>query len=220
MVSDCLVTSIDEVPALNSFDSSGSLRGHDENGLLTAVKTGQTSAFDELWQSHASRLFRTTYRITRNHEDAEDALQDALLNAFVHIQSFDGRSSFLMWLQRIAINSALMILRKKRCAPHISLDDAGDGDGQTGVGALRDPAPDPEALCALREREATLANAIHQLRPNFRQALILQTLKEHTTKEVAQIMGISVSAAKARIFRAKNTLQKLLSGNVVPGLCS
>src|SRR5215470_2265727 len=107
MVLDCLVTSIEGAPA-------GIFRGRDEDALLTAVKRGQTSAFDELWQSHANRLLRTTYRITRNREDAEDALQGALLNAFVHIRTFDGRSSFSTWLQRIAINSALMILGKNR----------------------------------------------------------------------------------------------------------
>lgn len=220
MAVDYLVTSIEETPVVNNFNSTGSLRGHDEDALLTSVKTGQTSSFDQLWQSHASRLFGITYRITRNREDAEDALQGALLNAFVHIRTFDGRSSFSTWLRRIAINSALMILRKNRSAPRISLDDAVDGDGQTGVGALRDPAPDPEAHCALRERRATLANAIRELQPNFRQALILQKLEERTTKEVAQIMGISVSAAKARIFRAKRTLQESLSAKVLPRLCS
>lgn len=220
MASDCLVTSIDEVPAANNFKSSGSLRGPDENALLAAVKTGRASAFDELWQSHASRLLRTTYRITRNREDAEDALQGALLNAFVHLNTFDGRSSFSTWLTRIAINSALMILRKNRSAPHISLDEAGDGDGQTGVGALRGPASDPEDNCARRERQAILANAIHRLRPNFRQVLILHKLEERPVKEAAQIMGMSVSAAKARIFRAKNILQESLSGNVLQHLRS
>lgn len=220
MVLDCMVKSIVEPPAVNNPDSGGSFRGRDENALLTAVKRRQTSAFDGLWQSHGSRLLRTTYRITRNREDAEDALQNALLNAFMHIRTFDHRSSFSTWMQRIAINSALMILRKNRSTPHISLDDAVDGDEQTGVEALRDPAPDPEAHCALREREATLANAISELQPNFRQALILQKLEERTTKEVAQIMGISVSAAKARIFRAKKMLQESLSAKVLPRLRS
>lgn len=217
MVLDCLVTSIVEAPAVDNFNSTGSPRGCDEDALLTAVKRGQTTAFDELWRSHGNRLLRTTYRITRNREDAEDALQGALLNAFVHIRTFDARSSFSTWLTRIAINSALMILRKKRSASHISLDDAGDGDAQTEVGALRDPAPGPEAHCARREQEATLASAIRQLRPDFRQALILQKLEERSTKEVAQIMRISVSAAKARVFRAKKTLQELLNGNALAG---
>ena len=210
MILDCLVTSIEEAAAANNLDLARSLRWRDENALLTAVKSGQTSAFDELWQSHANRLFRTTYRITRNREDAEDALQGALLNAFVHLQDFDARSSFSTWLTRIAINSALMIVRKNRSAVQISVDDTGDGGGRAAVGALRCSVPDPEVHCAQREREAVLANAIHRLRPKIRQALILQKLEERPTKEAAQIMGISASAAKTRLFHAKNALKKII----------
>src|SRR5450755_2969075 len=96
--------------------------GDQENGLLrssefrlvAAAKNGHAAAFDALCHPHTKRLFRHTYRITRNREDAEDALQDSFLRASVHIHKFDGRSSFSTWLTRIAVNSALMILRKKR----------------------------------------------------------------------------------------------------------
>jgi RNA polymerase sigma factor (sigma-70 family) len=206
----CSVTSIVEAPAVNYPDSEGSFRGRDENALLTAVKRGQTSAFDELWQSHASRLLRTTYRITRNREDAEDALQGALLNAFVHLQTFNGRSSFSTWLTRIAINSALMILRKNRFAPQVSMDDARDGRGQIEFEATRDVGPDPEAYYSQKEREAILAKAIDELPPPMREALVLQKLEERSTKEAAEIMGISLSAAKARVFRAKFMLVRSL----------
>jgi RNA polymerase sigma factor (sigma-70 family) len=216
VVLDCFVTSIEEAPAANNRDSGGSFRARDENALLTAVKRGQTSAFDELWQSHAGRLLRTTYRITRNREDAEDALQGALLNAFVHIRTFDGRSSFSTWLQRIAINSALMILRRNRSSPQVSLDDARDGRGQAEFEALHSPSPDPEASYTDRERKAILAKAIEELPPPMRGALVLQKLEERSTKEVAQIMGVSVSAAKARVFRAKFMLQKSLNRNAWP----
>lgn len=214
MVLDCLVPSIDETPQVKGFNSRSSLPGHDDNALLAAVKSGQTSAFNELWQSHSSRLFWTTYRITKNREDAEDALQGALLNAFVHLQTFDGRSSFLTWLTRIAVNSALMIVRKNRSTLQVSLDHTGDGRGPAEGGTLRDPAPDPEAYFAQLELEGILANAIRRLRPNFRQALILQKLEEHPAKEAAQIMGISVAAAKTRLFHAKNNLQKSVNGMI------
>lgn len=214
MVSDFLVPSIDEAPRVKDFNSRYSLHGRGENALVTALKRGQTSAFNELWQSHSTRLYWTTFRTTRNLQHAEDALQGALLNAFVHLQTFDGRSSFPTWLTRIAINSALMIVRKNRSALRLSLDDAGDGRGPAGAGTVLDPALRPEARCAQREREAILANAIRRLRPNFRQALILPKLEEHPRKEAAQMMGISVSAAKARLFHAKNKLQKSLHGMI------
>lgn len=116
MVSDFLVPSIHEAPRVKDFNSRYSLHGRGENALVTALKRGQTSAFNELWQSHSTRLYWTTFRTTRNLQHAEDALQGALLNAFVHLQTFDGRSSFPTWLTRIAINSALMIVRKN--GPH------------------------------------------------------------------------------------------------------
>src|SRR6202044_3908205 len=93
-----------------------------ERNQLGTAPRGPAAAFDGLWQGYSTKGFRTTYRITRNREDAEDALQDAFLKAYVHLHDFDGRSSFLTWLTRIAINSALMILRKKRLGSEISVD--------------------------------------------------------------------------------------------------
>src|ERR1700693_4166839 len=91
-----------------------------EAGLLAAAKNGETAALDTLYRAHAEKLFRTVHRITRNRDDAEDAVQDSFLRAFLHLKSFDERSTFSTWLTRIGINSALMILRKKRNFREIS----------------------------------------------------------------------------------------------------
>src|ERR1700732_84004 len=96
-----------------------------EAGLLAAAKNGETAALDTLYRAYAEKLFRTVHRITRNREDAEDAVQDSLLRAFLHLKSFDGRSAFSTWLTRIGINSALMILRKKRNSREISAHGPG-----------------------------------------------------------------------------------------------
>jgi RNA polymerase sigma-70 factor (ECF subfamily) len=94
--------------------------------LVLAAQSGDTAAFVELRRRHATKLLRTTYRVTRNWEDAEDALQDSFLKAYLHLNKFENRSTFASWLTRIAINSALMILRKKR--PYeISIDATRDG---------------------------------------------------------------------------------------------
>src|SRR6266478_3477362 len=102
-----------------------------ERSLVKAAKSGQSSAFTTLCQRHVPQLLRATYRITRNREDSEDSVQDALLRAFVHLNDFDSRSSFATWLTRIAINSALMNLRKKRTSREIATDysDEGSADG-------------------------------------------------------------------------------------------
>src|SRR5579871_2039234 len=90
--------------------------------LVAAALDGDYRAFSALCDLHSAHLLRTIYRITRNREDAEDALQDTLMRAFLHMRSFDGRAQFVTWMTRIAINSALMILRKRRRHLMISID--------------------------------------------------------------------------------------------------
>jgi RNA polymerase sigma-70 factor (ECF subfamily) len=147
-------------------------------------------------------------RITRNREDAEDALQDSFLSAFVHLRDFDGRSSFSTWLTRIAINSALMKLRKNRGSREIPMDEpAGAGDT-----LLRfEPAdwhPDPEEQYAWQERQRVVAEAVRGLRPTLRKVIEIRELQEGSIKETAQRLGISVAAAKARLFHARAALRK------------
>lgn len=147
-------------------------------------------------------------RITRNREDAEDAVQDSFLQAFVHLDNFDGRSTFSTWLTRIAINSALMILRRRRNARFVSLDGAGDPEGTETYPEVPDRAVDPERRYLEREREEVLQDAISTLRPSVRRVIELQQLEERPMREVAQVMRISVPAAKSRLFHAKAALRK------------
>ena len=176
-----------------------------EAGLLATAKSGEAPALDTLYRAHAEKLFRTVHRITRNREDAEDAVQDSLLRAFLHLKSFDGRSTFSTWLTRIGINSTLMMLRKKRNSPEISAH--GPGEGET-LWEVPDSAPNPEIRCAEREQERFLRDAIAGLSPRIRRALEFHTLQDHSLQETAAQIGISVSAAKARFFRAKAALRK------------
>jgi len=180
----------------------------DERGLVSAAKHGQTVAFDVLCERLAPRILRSLYRITKNREDAEDALQDSFLRAFVHITDFDGRSTFSTWLTRIAINSALMILRRKRGSLEISIDHTEESDAKRTSWDLPDHAPNPEKRYAQREREIILHGAIGTLRPAIRQVIEIQQLQEHSMKETATKIGITVSAAKARLFHAKVALRR------------
>jgi RNA polymerase sigma-70 factor (ECF subfamily) len=180
----------------------------DEKRLVAAAKYGESVAFDVLCERLTPRILRSLLRITKNREDAEDALQDSLLSAFVHISEFDGRSAFSTWLTRIAINSALMILRKKRTSREISLDISADSEAKPVSWEMPDHAPNPEKRYAQNERENILHMAISALRPTVRKVVELQQLQEHSMKETAQIIGISVPAAKARLFHAKVALRK------------
>ena len=110
------------IPTRNGAILSHSPKQMSDEWLVLAARDGNTNAFAELRDRHSFKILRTTYRITRNWEDAEDALQDAFLSAFVHLNKFEGRSSFSSWVTRIAINMSLMVMRKKRRHKELSID--------------------------------------------------------------------------------------------------
>jgi RNA polymerase sigma-70 factor, ECF subfamily len=190
--------------------SMGDTQKVSEARLVSAAKRGQQAAFGELCERHAKRIYHTTLRVTRSHEDAEDALQDSFLSAFVHLRNFDGRSSFSTWLTRIAINAALMKLRRNRGSREIPMDElAGTQDA-----SLRfEPAdchPDPEANYARQERQRVVVGAVSGLRPSLRHVIEIRELQESSMRETAERLGISVAAAKGRLFHAKAALRKTL----------
>ena len=115
--------SVTEATTLNSKGSGACVcdpRMVNDECLVAAAKSGDRAAFDELCERHAQKMFRISHRITRNREDAEDAVQECFLNAFIRLKSFDERSRFSTWLTRIAMNAALMKLRKKTRLPRSS----------------------------------------------------------------------------------------------------
>ncbi len=208
MACQCVVVPIETELGLESLFSREACREMEESSLVAATRCGQNVAFDVLCERLAPKILRSLYRITKNREDAEDALQDAFLRAFLHLLEFDGRSTFSTWLTRIAINSALMILRKKRSSLEISLDASAESDAARTPWEVPDHAPNPEKRYAQRERETILRGAIGSLRPAVRKVVELQQLEERSMKETADLIGISVSAAKARLFHAKAALRK------------
>jgi RNA polymerase sigma factor (sigma-70 family) len=175
--------------------------------------TGREVGFEALWRLYSTRVMRTAYRITNNREDAEDALQDAFLKAYLHLQDFDGRSSFVTWLTRIAINSALTILRKRRSAQTVSIDEPGNY-GEPGAADIPDLSLSPEVSYAQREREQMLSDGISALQPTTRHAVELRKLQGHSLAETAKMMGLSVNAAKTRIYRAKAALRKSMKSRL------
>jgi RNA polymerase sigma factor (sigma-70 family) len=185
------------------------LRAWSDEQLIAAAKTGRRTAFGELCERHMKRVSCVTRRIMRNREDAEDAAQECLLSAFVHLKDFDGRSQFATWLTRIAINAALMKLRKNRGAREIPIDEPNPSFEPVAHREFRDDAPDPEESCSLRERNRILKSAISGLRPRARNVVELLHIQEHSIRETAQILGISTGAAKARMFHAKIALHRM-----------
>src|SRR5467141_1102046 len=179
------------------------LRAWSEEQLIAAAKTGRRAPFGELCERHMKQVSCVTRRIMRNREDAEDALQDCLLNAFVHVKDFDERSRFATWLTRIAINAALIKLRKNRRVREVPIDEPNPSSEPVAQREFRYVAPDPEESCSLRERKRIVKSAISGLRPRARNVVELIHLQEQSIRETAQILGISTAAVKSRIFHAR-----------------
>ena len=199
-----------ERSAETNATSIGNAHGLSEASLVEAAKRGHSTAFATLSERYRQQLFRAAHRITRSCEDAEDAVQDSLLRAFVHITDFDGRSSFGTWLTRIAINSALMNLRKKRASLEIA-SDCNDDFGADGLSyEITDHRPNPERRYAQSEEESMLKKAIQSLRPTLRIVVRIQQLQERSMRETAEAIGISLAAAKGRLFHARVALRRSL----------
>lgn len=188
--------------------------GLSDERLVEAVKRGQATAFALLSERYRQQLLCVANRITRNCEDAEDAVQDALLRAFVHMRDFEGRSKFRTWLTRIAVNSALMILRKKRASLEIALD-CNDEFAPDGVRhAITDHGLSPERHYAQSEEAGMLRKAIQSLRPALRVIVQIQQLQERPMRETAEAIGISLTAAKGRLFHAKKALRRSMTSKL------
>jgi RNA polymerase sigma-70 factor (ECF subfamily) len=181
-----------------------------EATLVSMAKLGDSDAFVELSKLHFKKILRTIYQITRNWHDAEDALQDATLRAFSHMKDFQEKSSFSTWLTRIAINSALMLLRKKRICYEISFDGIDNSDDNCKHWEIRCPAENPESRLARKEREELLRDAIHRLPQLLRDVVELRQARGYSTGEIAQALGISVPAVKSRLSRARLSLRTAL----------
>jgi len=203
-----------EPPAKTNATSIGHAQGMSDENLVEAAKLGQSTAFDALSERYRQQLFRAAHRITRSREDAEDAVQDSLLRAFVHMRDFDGRSKLGTWLTRIAITSALMILRKRRASPEIATDTNDNFDADVLHYEVTDHRANPEVSYAKSEEEGILKKAIQRLRPTLRVVIHIQ-LQERPMRETAEVIGISLAAAKGRLFHARATLRRSLKRKLV-----
>ena len=183
--------------------------------LVAAAKSGDESAFEILVKRQERKVFRVALRYTRVREDAEDIVQETLQKAFVHLQKFEGKSSFSTWLTRIAINEALMSLRRRRALHEVPADDSSGDHGTTPGPDLADASPDPEATYLQKEEARIVSAAIRHLRPGMRRAVELRELGDLSTQETARRMGLSVAAIKGRVFHARKELGKALRYHAV-----
>jgi RNA polymerase sigma-70 factor (ECF subfamily) len=182
----------------------------DDAILVAVAQSGDSSAFVELSRRHSRRVLLKIYRIINNWQDAEDVLQESLMRAFVHLHTFECRASFSTWLTRIAINTALMLLRKEKGVLRSAIDSPLDDSAQSEKWELRDHRDNPEQHYARQQKANLLRGAMLRLRPESRRVLELQQTGELSTKEIAQSLGISQPAVKSRLLRARIALREVV----------
>ena len=203
-----LMDAIGEANAASS--SPDPLVGQEDAALVAGAKTGDARAFELLVQRHKGKIFLVVQRMTRNREDSEDVVQQSFQKAFVHLKDFQGESLFSTWLTRIAINEALMLLRRKRGSREVPMAESTTEDETALPMDVPDSGPNPEDSCLRREQERILSAAVHELTPGMRKAIELRELGELSTGETAQVMGLSVGAVKARVFHGRRKLRQTL----------
>ena len=185
--------------------------GFDESSLVAQAKAGDQAAFSELVTHYERKIYRLAKNITRNDEDAEDVLQDAFLKAYTHLDDFKGDSKFYTWIVRIAVNEALMRLRKRKTDRTVPLDEPVELGEETVAREIAVWEDNPEQRYSREEWRIILDAAVDDLKPDFRTVFVLRDIEELSTEETAETLGISVPAVKSRLLRARLALRETLT---------
>jgi len=183
----------------------------DELELVQAAKAGDVSAFEQLVKRYDRNVFRIAQHITHSREDAEDVVQEAFLKAYSNLEQFQGQSKFYTWLVRIAVNEALMKLRKRRPERFVSLDEDVKTEDDSLPREVADWSPNPEQLYNQSELRDILSRTIQGLPPTFRTVFVLRDVEGLSTEETAEALDLSVPAVKSRLLRARLQLRERLN---------
>jgi RNA polymerase sigma-70 factor (ECF subfamily) len=179
--------------------------------LVHASKKGDVAAFEQLVKRYDRRLLRIAQTVTRNREDSEDAVQEALLKAFQNLAEFREDSKFSTWLIRITVNQSLMKLRKQRTHKEVSLAEDFESDREALPVDVPDRAPNPEQLCWASELRVILVRTVEELRPILRTVFVLRDVEGLSIEQTAQVLNLSQSAVKARLWRVRLHLRERLN---------
>jgi RNA polymerase sigma-70 factor (ECF subfamily) len=183
----------------------------DELVLVRAAKAGDISAFEQLVRRYDRNVFRIAQHITQNREDAEDVVQDAFLKAYENLANFHEQSKFYTWLVRIAVNEALMRLRKRRPDRMVSLDEDVKTEEDSMPREVADWSPNPEQQYTQAELKDILGRTIQGLPPAFRTVFVLRDVEGLSTEETADALSLSIPAVKSRLLRARLQLRERLN---------
>ena len=194
-----------------TIEAEAPLRDAGEAELVEKARGGNVRAFTELVTRYERNIFRLALHITQNREDAEDVLQEAFLKAFQHLDQFQGQSKFYTWIVRIAVNEALMKLRKRKSDRTVSLDEELDTGEDTLVREIAVWGEDPEQLYSREELQQILNQAIQSLSAPYRTVFALRDIEELSTEETAAALGLTIAAVKSRLLRARLMLREKLT---------
>jgi RNA polymerase sigma-70 factor, ECF subfamily len=177
-----------------------------DNDIVLAAQAGSHEAFSELYALYSRRLYKTIIGITKNPADTEDVLQETFLKGYLALHAFEGRASFSTWLTQIAINTALMGLRKRRRSAQGMIDRRPDELAETICFEIKDPRPNPEQIYDSGQRRVRLHQAIRKLSPRLREAIEMWITNESSMKEISCALNVSVASVKTRLYRARTRL--------------
>jgi RNA polymerase sigma-70 factor (ECF subfamily) len=183
----------------------------DETSLVAQSREGDTAAFGELVRRYEGKIFRLAQHVTQNREDAEDVLQETFMKAYEHLDQFQGNSKFYTWIVRIAVNQALMKLRRRKTDKSVSLDETIDTGEDTMVREIAAWDEDPEQRFSRDELGGILDTAVQSLEPPYRSVFVLRDIDELSTEETAEALDLSVPAVKSRLLRARLQLREKLT---------
>ncbi|KAA3611104.1 MAG: sigma-70 family RNA polymerase sigma factor [Calditrichaeota bacterium] len=182
----------------------------EENEIIELAKQGDKHAMSVLVNRYSKRVYNLALRILRNKEEAEDILQETFLTVVAKLHMFDGRSSFFTWVYRIATNSALMLLRKKKIRKANFKDNDFDPE-QTELNNLVDWSQDPTIDVSNEETRAKIDEAIGTLKEKYKTVFILRDIEGLSTREASEILNITEENVKIRLLRARQFLRGQLS---------
>jgi RNA polymerase sigma-70 factor, ECF subfamily len=183
----------------------------DEAQMIAKVLAGDSQIFHELVRPYEHRVYVMALSFLHNEADAEDAAQEAFLKAFRNLSSFRGESKFGTWLVSIALNEARTRIRSRNLVKMESLDEPPDEQGQTLPALLRDWREIPSEALERKETRLLLQEAITGLPGIYREVFQLRDVEQLSIQEAASMLGISISAVKVRLHRARMMLQKKLA---------
>jgi RNA polymerase sigma-70 factor, ECF subfamily len=183
----------------------------EERELVHKAKAGDDGAFTDLVNRYERKVYRIARHITQNDEDSEDVLQDTFLKAYEHLGDFQMNSKFYTWVVRIAVNEALMKLRKRKTGRTVSIDENIDTGEEVVVREIAVWENNAEQRYTQQELREILDRAIDSLSPGFRAVFVLRDVEELSTEETAQALSLTVPAVKSRLLRARLQLREKLT---------